>query len=101
RHTRWPRDWSSDVCSSDLIPGQENELQFIASRPGIYRGQCAEFCGWQHAHMGLVVVALPIPMFQAWLSSQNQPATEPDDPVRKRSEERRVGKEGRARSATW
>lgn len=71
----------------DLIPGQENELQFIASRPGIYRAQCAEFCGWQHAHMGLVVVALPIPMFQAWLSSQNQPATEPDDPVRKHGAE--------------
>src|SRR3954452_22727836 len=68
----------------DLIPGQENELQFTASRPGVYRGQCAEFCGWQHAHMGIVVVALPVPMFQAWLSSQNQPAAEPDDPLGKR-----------------
>ena len=41
----------------DLIPGQDNETQFVASRPGVYRGQCAEFCGWQHAHMGLLVIA--------------------------------------------
>src|SRR3954464_5734516 len=71
----------------DLIPGQDNELQFIASRPGVYRGQCAEFCGWQHAHMGLLVVALPEAMFQSWMSSQNQPAAEPDDPVRKHGAE--------------
>jgi cytochrome c oxidase subunit 2 len=71
----------------DLIPGQENELQFTASRAGIYRGQCAEFCGWQHAHMGLVVVALPVPLFQAWLSSQSAPAKQPDGPVPKKGAE--------------
>jgi cytochrome c oxidase subunit II len=49
----------------DLIPGQDNEIQFVASRPGVYRGQCAEFCGWQHAHMGLLVIALPSAEFQA------------------------------------
>jgi|SRR5215213_5087783 len=76
----------------DLIPGQENELQFTASRPGIYRGQCAEFCGWQHAHMGLVVVALPVPMFQTWLSSQSLPAAEPEDPARKKGQEIFVSK---------
>src|SRR3954470_16981444 len=71
----------------DLIPGQENQLQFVASRPGVYRGQCAEFCGWQHAHMGLLVVALPEAVFQAWLSSQNQAAAEPDDALRKHGAE--------------
>jgi len=76
----------------DLIPGQENRLQFTASRPGIYRGQCAEFCGWQHAHMGLVVVALPVPLFQNWLSSQSLPAAEPDDPERKKGAEIFVSK---------
>jgi cytochrome c oxidase subunit II len=67
----------------DLIPGQQNEIQFTARRPGVYRGQCAEFCGWQHAHMGLFVVALPPPLFEAWLKSQVAPAAQPADPLRK------------------
>lgn len=71
----------------DLIPGQQNEIQFTASRPGIYRGQCAEFCGWQHAHMGLTVVALPPPLFEAWLKAQAAPAAEPEDPERKKGAE--------------
>jgi cytochrome c oxidase subunit 2 len=71
----------------DLIPGQDNEIQFTASRPGVYRGQCAEFCGWQHAHMGLLVVALPANEFQAWLAAQAAPAAEPDDAERKRGAE--------------
>src|SRR3954463_5160120 len=68
----------------DLIPGQENELQFTASRPGVYRGQCAEFCGWQHAHMGLLVVALPEQQFENWLNAQRQPAAEPEDAERRK-----------------
>jgi len=76
----------------DLIPGQQNEIQFTASRPGVYRGQCAEFCGWQHAHMGLLVVAVPPPLFDAWLHAQVQPAAEPDDPERKRGAELFVSK---------
>src|SRR3954452_22287562 len=71
----------------DLIPGQDNEIQFTASRPGVYRGQCAEFCGWQHAHMGLLVVALPPPQFAAWMKAQNAAATPPDDPIRKKGAE--------------
>ena len=43
----------------DLIPGHENVLSFVAAEPGTYRGQCAEFCGAQHAHMSIVVVAEP------------------------------------------
>jgi cytochrome c oxidase subunit II len=76
----------------DLIPGQENQLQFTASRPGIYRGQCAEFCGWQHAHMGFVVVALPDAVFQVWLHAQSLPAAAPDDPERKKGAEIFVSK---------
>jgi cytochrome c oxidase subunit 2 len=71
----------------DLIPGQQNEIQFTASRPGIYRGQCAEFCGWQHAHMGLIVVALPPPLFDAWLKAQLTPAAQPSDAQRKKGAE--------------
>src|SRR3954465_269878 len=63
----------------DLIPGQDNEIQFKPTRPGVYRGQGAEFCGWQQAHMGLLVVALPPPLFQQWMSLQRAPAAPPED----------------------
>jgi cytochrome c oxidase subunit 2 len=55
---------------TDLIPGQTNVTWLEASKPGIYRGQCAEFCGAQHAHMALTVVASEPDKFQAWLNSQ-------------------------------
>ena len=48
----------------DLIPGWKNDITFTAERPGVYRGQCAEFCGMQHAHMGLLVIADPPEVFQ-------------------------------------
>ncbi|TXR47833.1 cytochrome c oxidase subunit II [Phyllobacterium endophyticum] len=54
----------------DLIPGQHNELTFIAEKPGVYRGQCAEFCGFQHAHMGFTIVAEPRPAFDEWRREQ-------------------------------
>ena len=41
----------------DLIPGRSNELTIRAEHAGVYRGQCAEFCGMQHAHMALLVIA--------------------------------------------
>jgi cytochrome c oxidase subunit 2 len=61
----------------DLIPGRENVLRFVAAEPGIYRGQCAEFCGAQHAHMGIVIVAQPRAAFAAWREAQLAPAAEP------------------------
>ncbi|TPN56580.1 cytochrome c oxidase subunit II [Mesorhizobium sp. B1-1-9] len=54
----------------DLIPGKSNELRIEASKPGIYRGQCAEFCGQQHAHMAIFVVALEPNDFQRWRAGQ-------------------------------
>jgi cytochrome c oxidase subunit 2 len=63
----------------DLIPGRTALMQFQADRPGVYRGQCAEFCGYQHALMGLVVVAEPPEQFQAWLQAQRAQAVEPSD----------------------
>ena len=44
---------------TDLIPGQINETWLHADREGVYRGQCGEFCGKQHAHMALLVIAEP------------------------------------------
>jgi cytochrome c oxidase subunit II len=58
----------------DLIPGQINELIVTANRAGIYRGQCAEFCGTQHAKMGLRVIAQSPDDFAKWREKQLQPA---------------------------
>jgi cytochrome c oxidase subunit 2 len=66
---------------TDLIPGRVNETSIIARRAGVYRGQCAEFCGFQHAHMALDAVALPAPEFEAWRESRLKPAPTPEDPV--------------------
>jgi cytochrome c oxidase subunit II len=61
----------------DLIPGQVDTLHLQADRPGVFRGQCAEFCGLQHAHMALYVVAEPKEEFARWQARQRQPAPEP------------------------
>ena len=58
----------------DMVPGRLQHLQLTADRPGTYRGQCAEFCGEQHANMALHVVALPPAEFDAWLAAQALPA---------------------------
>lgn len=61
----------------DLIPGKYSTLMFQADRPGTYRGQCAEYCGLQHAHMALIVVAEAPEQFEAWREAQLRPAVEP------------------------
>lgn len=61
----------------DLIPGQLNRIRIQASREGVYRGQCAEYCGAQHAHMALLVVADLPAKYEAWLAAQLMPAQEP------------------------
>lgn len=64
----------------DLIPGRDNSLTFTARRPGVYRGQCAEFCGLQHAHMALLVIVDPPEVFEQWRRAQLAPAVSPTDP---------------------
>ncbi len=54
----------------DTIPGQQNLTWIQADHPGVYRGQCTEYCGQQHAHMGLLVVADPPDQFRAWWDRQ-------------------------------
>jgi cytochrome c oxidase subunit 2 len=54
----------------DLIPGRENVLTLTAGRAGLYRGQCAEFCGLQHAHMAFIVIAEPQAEFDSWREAQ-------------------------------
>jgi cytochrome c oxidase subunit 2 len=61
----------------DLIPGRTALLEFRADKAGLYRGQCAEFCGLEHALMGLLVVAEPPDQFNTWVDAQRQPAPQP------------------------
>ena len=63
----------------DLIPGHPNYIRIEASQPGNYTGQCAEFCGAQHAHMRLLAVAQEASDYDAWREAQRQPASDPTD----------------------
>jgi cytochrome c oxidase subunit 2 len=65
----------------DLIPGRETDLTIVPNKVGIYRGQCAEFCGAQHAHMALVIDVDPYPQFLKWWEHQLQPAAAPTTPA--------------------
>ena len=76
----------------DLIPGRDNQIAFTASRAGTYRGQCAEFCGLQHAHMGLLVIAESPDEFAAWCNAQLKDATVPDDAEQESGEHVVTGK---------
>ena len=62
---------------TDLIPGQVNTTWIEASAPGTYLGQCAEYCGLQHAHMALRVVADPPDRFEGWRKDQLKSAASP------------------------
>jgi len=61
----------------DMIPGQENRMTVTAETPGVYRGQCAEYCGLQHTQMAFYVVAHDPQDFQSWLAAHRSPAAEP------------------------
>lgn len=61
----------------DLIPGRSNFIRIEASKPGDYEGQCAEYCGAQHAHMRLLVVAQNPDEFDRWSQQQRKPAAQP------------------------
>jgi len=56
----------------DMIPGRRNILRLQADAPGVYGGQCAEYCGGPHAFMGFQVVALPPERFEAWRAARGQ-----------------------------
>jgi len=63
----------------DLIPGRDNDITVVPKQTGIFRGQCAEYCGTQHAKMAMVVVVEPYADFLKWWSRQLQPAAPPKD----------------------
>ncbi len=71
----------------DLIPSRVTTEWFQADQPGRYRGQCAEFCGLQHAHMALWVVAESPDQFETWMARQLEPAAPPSNPVAQRGQQ--------------
>lgn len=88
-HSFWAPNFSGKI---DLIPGRHTLLWLRPDRPGVYRAQCAEFCGVQHAHMALDVIVDPPEEFQAWLARQRQPAPPPDTAMAARG--RQIVEEG-------
>jgi cytochrome c oxidase subunit 2 len=65
----------------DLIPGHTNFVRLEASRVGSFAGQCAEYCGAEHAKMRLLVVAQPPDEYAAWVQQQVKPAADPVTPI--------------------
>ena len=57
----------------DMILGRTSSIVIDVRKPGVYRGQCAEFCGVEHGNMALLVVADPPVRFDAWLAHQAEP----------------------------
>jgi len=72
---------------TDLIPGHLTHTRIRADRQGVYRGQCAEFCGHQHAHMAFTVVVESPEQFRAWYEAQVRPAAQPSTPGQARGQQ--------------
>jgi cytochrome c oxidase subunit II len=71
----------------DVIPGHRNKLVVHASRAGRFRGQCAEYCGTQHANMALEVVVESPQEFREWQLNQARPASAPTDALAQRGQQ--------------
>ena len=71
----------------DLIPGRVTDAQLLPRKTGLFRGQCAEFCGKQHAHMAFTVVAQSEAEFERWLNGQRALAQRPTTDRQQRGQE--------------
>jgi cytochrome c oxidase subunit 2 len=80
-HSLWIPNLQGKI---DLVPGRRNELWLQADTPGVYRGQCAEYCGLQHAKMALVVVADPPAHLAGWRAANRARAPAPVSPDQQR-----------------
>jgi cytochrome c oxidase subunit II len=74
-HSFWVPNLTAKI---DMLPEKVTRIWMQAEAPGRYRGQCAEFCGAQHARMAFYVVAMEPDEFEAWMARESQPAREPD-----------------------
>jgi cytochrome c oxidase subunit II len=80
--------WVPNISGKkDLIPGHPTKTWIKADKAGTFRGQCAEFCGHQHAHMRLEFVAEPPDQFDHWLSQAQQNARPPSNPAEQRGQQ--------------
>ncbi len=80
--------WAPNIHGKrDLIPGYTTAFWFQVDKPGIYRGQCAEFCGLQHAKMGFYIIAEPPDKFQQWQAQQLADAQAPQNPLQQRGQQ--------------
>jgi cytochrome c oxidase subunit 2 len=80
--------WVPNIAQKlDVIPGRINLLDLTPTRPGWFRGQCAEFCGIQHAHMAFDVKVDTPEDFDRWLAGQAKVAATPVDPVATRGQQ--------------
>ncbi|QKT04662.1 cytochrome c oxidase subunit II [Ectothiorhodospiraceae bacterium 2226] len=75
----------------DMLPGRVNHMRFTAEQPGVYRGQCAEFCGPQHARMAFYVVVETPEAYAAWVEKEAQPAREPQSELELRGRDAFLG----------
>ncbi len=82
-HSVWVPQLAGKI---DMIPGQETALTFTAEEPGVFLGQCAEFCGIQHARMRFLLVAHEPAAFEEWLANEASPAREPATEAAERGE---------------
>jgi len=83
-HSFWVPNLSG---KKDLIPGHEIVLEFQSDSAGEFRGQCAEFCGYQHAKMALFVVAEPTSQYRQWAEASMAQAAPPSGPAAVRGQQ--------------
>ncbi len=67
----------------DVVPGRTNHITFSTNEPGVYWGQCAEFCGLQHGRMKFRIAVLDAQHWDAWVKNQKLPGVTPTDDLAK------------------
>lgn len=80
--------WAPNVQGKrDLLPGYDTDVMMQVDQPGRWRGQCAEYCGEQHAHMSFFIVGDSKQQFRQWLEAQAQSSVSPATPQAQRGQQ--------------
>jgi cytochrome c oxidase subunit II len=82
-HSFWVPSLGGKV---DMLPGRITRLRLTADRAGVYRGQCAEYCGGPHALMGFKVIAVPRDEYDAWFAREAGPAAARSTEIERRGQ---------------
>ena len=83
-HSFWVPQLSGKL---DMIPGRRNHIRIQADRPGVFSGQCAEYCGGPHALMGFLVVAHDPAAFEQWRARRGAPPPPPASEAARRGQQ--------------